>query len=171
LGGAVAQLFDITEVATQSAAFAEALNTVSFFKPRPSLEDVDDAVLSTAITLGGSDLIHIRDEAAFPKVCYHEFTEDNIPKFDCGDRGLIFGRLIENVPAPTDAPLSPNTETAIPWLVLEAREGSRTFTKIIRIVTAGGSPPTSCEGVAPDEVISVDYAAQYWMFNNATTGY
>jgi hypothetical protein len=157
-------------VVTESLPFADALNTVSFFNPRPILDDVQDIVLSTAI----SSRSHEGENSHFPKgefkkVCFHEFTEENVPKFDCGEKGLIFGRLLENVPAPLNAPLSPNTDKAIPWIVLEAREGSQVFTKIIRIVTAGGSPPATCEGYAPEDVISVDYSAQYWMFNNGTT--
>lgn len=168
-GGAVAQLFDVTDATVNSQAFADALNTVAFFNPRPILEDVADIVLSSSIASESREGPHShfpRDE--FKKACHHEFTEGNVPKFDCGEKGLIFGKLLENVPAPKDAPLSPDTDKAIGWLNLEAREGSQIFTKIIRIVTAGGSPPKSCEGVGPEEVILVDYAAQYWMFDNST---
>jgi hypothetical protein len=120
----------------------------------------------TDVPSDGTELGPLNGE--FQKVCYHEFNDAGTPSFDCGAHGLILGTKLEAVDPPADAQKSLDGAKALPWLNLAAKEGSRDITKVIRVVTAGGSPPSGCEGYAPEDVISVDYAAQYWFFNNGT---
>jgi hypothetical protein len=195
-GGAIAQLFNINSaISTPSTSsnqiqpnpnrqpYADAMTTVSFFGERPVLTNIANTESQTE-----SDVPpFISDE--FPKVCFHEFNEENIPVFDCGRFGVIFGTLLKRVDAPQDAPTTTLSNEdgparadiavaqgednkpaqAIPWLVLGVKEGSqsRGITKVIRVVTAGGSGPETCNGVGP-EGVSVDYAAQYWFFNDGS---
>jgi hypothetical protein len=106
----------------------------------------------------------------FPKACFHHFNDQGTPVFDCKDKGIIFGKKAESKPAPKSE-ICTTADTAvkdIPWLVLDGVEGSQGFNKIIRIVTAGGVAPESCDGVSPTDVIRIDYAAQYWMFDDGS---
>ncbi|KAF2647030.1 hypothetical protein K491DRAFT_615333, partial [Lophiostoma macrostomum CBS 122681] len=130
------------------------------------LFDVTSIIASSQAEGQNSLLGPLNDQ--FPKVCFHHFNAAGTPVFDCGDKGIILGLKLEAVDAPVGAQASANGAKAVPWLNLAAKEGSRDITKVIRVVTAGGSPPSGCAGYYPEDVISVDYAAQYWFFNNGT---
>ncbi|KAF2730478.1 hypothetical protein EJ04DRAFT_515207 [Polyplosphaeria fusca] len=155
--GAIAQLFDVTAKMAQSQDFVDLVTNIAQRNPRPSLEDVS---VADAGLLNGE----------FEKACFHFFDAEGTPVFDCGDKGIILASKLDSVPAPTEGTAGVEGAAAVPWLELAAKEGSRGITKIIRIVTTGGSAPASCEGVGADEVVQVDYSAQYWMMNNGTMG-
>ncbi|KAF2457243.1 hypothetical protein BDY21DRAFT_37605 [Lineolata rhizophorae] len=147
--GAVAQLFDATAEVANNQPLVDAVTNVAVGNPRPDL--AADA-LASLFPLNGQ----------FAPVAHHFFTADGVPTFDFGERGLLSGAKLENVPAPDDAAASPNGAAAVDWLLIDAVEPSNQFSKVARIVTAGGKPPASCEG--QESVIAVDYAAQYWFW-------
>lgn len=158
-GGAVAQLWDITDAMKSEQAYLDSITkSLNLFPLEtlgvPSLNDVSiDPLIGQ-----------------FPKACFHYFSKSGTPVFDCKEKGIIFGKKADSKPAPKPEACSTAdaTVTDIPWLVLDGVEGSQGFSKIIRIVTAGGVAPESCDGVKPDQVIKVDYAAQYWMFSDGS---
>ncbi len=67
-------------------------------------------------------------------------------------------------PAPSDAPKGPNGEAAVPWLKLNAVNGTKGGLRhIYRLNTVGGSAPKTCEGRRAG-VFNVEYSAQYWVY-------
>lgn len=60
-----------------------------------------------------------------------------------------------------------NGEGAVPWLKLTAQDPKgQILQEVYRVNTAGGSPPTSCQGMAA--TFEVQYAAEYWVYEAAS---
>lgn len=89
----------------------------------------------------------------------HFFFDSTTPEFDVVGMGSTLLKKTEDVTAP-----DPTQD--VPWLLLEAQEeiSSSTVKKIYRLNTVGGLAPSSCEGVAEGETVTVEYEAQYWMY-------
>ncbi|KZF19577.1 hypothetical protein L228DRAFT_250618 [Xylona heveae TC161] len=93
---------------------------------------------------------------------HHYFSADGTPTFDLGSVGFFHGAKLADIPAPANAPKGQVGEAAVDWLTLGDKGGSTGILEVYRVWTAGGSPPTTCDG--QEEVISVQYASQYWLF-------
>lgn len=102
--------------------------------------------------------------------------------------GVVKGKANKNSTVPTSScpGVGWQGEGAVAWLYLDATPESETtdvvfdgandqvvqqggqkeeqWRHIYRVNTAGGMPPKSCEGVEKGEVISVQYAANYWYY-------
>jgi hypothetical protein len=82
------------------------------------------------------------------------------PTWEGSDGGKVVGAVKANAPAP-----APN---AIAWLLLDikSREGSGQFTQavaILRVNTAGGSPPAAgCDEARAGSELRVPYTATYY---------
>jgi hypothetical protein len=89
----------------------------------------------------------------------HFFADLTTPDFNIPGLGNTRSKKVEEVPAP-----NPNAD--VKWLRLQAQtEGSTSQVKFIyRLNTAGGLAPSSCEGRAAGEVVTVQYQAQYWIY-------
>lgn len=89
----------------------------------------------------------------------HFFADLTTPDFDIPGLGNTQTKKVEEVAAP-------NPSADIKWLRLQAQtSGSTSQVKFIyRLNTVGGLAPTSCEGRAEEEVITVQYQAQYWIY-------
>ncbi|PGH18925.1 hypothetical protein AJ80_04252 [Polytolypa hystricis UAMH7299] len=68
---------------------------------------------------------------------------------------------VAKVSAPDGARTNSQGAGAVDWLRLDATSGSG-IKAIYRVDTAGGKPPQTCEGMAPN--FEVDYTAQYWAY-------
>ncbi|KAI0433336.1 hypothetical protein F5Y09DRAFT_83448 [Xylaria sp. FL1042] len=65
--------------------------------------------------------------------------------------------------APADAPKGLKGEAAVPWLFLGANsDATGGLHEVYRVETAGGSAPTTCEGMPAS--FEIQYAAEYWFF-------
>ena len=90
----------------------------------------------------------------------HFFADLTTPDFDISGLGNTKMRKVEEVAAP-------NLGADIKWLRLQAQTSDSTsqIKYIYRLNTAGGLAPTSCEGRAEGEVVTVRYQAQYWIYS------
>jgi hypothetical protein len=101
----------------------------------------------------------------------HYFRDKTTAFFDLDmpdpERG--FGKVAckkrEAVAAPPAAPVGQAGEKAVPWLLLDAVDGTTDNVKTVyRVNTAGGSAPATCRGQAA--TFQVDYAAVYWFWQS-----
>ncbi|KAJ7249777.1 hypothetical protein B0H12DRAFT_1121703 [Mycena haematopus] len=76
-------------------------------------------------------------------------------KFAGNATAYVLGAKVGDIPAPT------NSATNVDWLALNNAQGSLA-SKIFRIDTVGGQPPTSC--VPGSDPISVKYTAKYFLY-------
>lgn len=87
----------------------------------------------------------------------HFFVDNTTPEFDIIGLGSIQAKKAENCSAPVP--------DAVPWLRLEATvQENSAVRQIYRLNTVGGVAPTSCEGRADGETVTVEYEAQYWIY-------
>ncbi|KAJ9614252.1 hypothetical protein H2200_002388 [Cladophialophora chaetospira] len=95
---------------------------------------------------------------------HHFFTAAKVPTFDfteSGDPELGLGAMSVGVKSP-----APDASTAVPWLSLNRADGSvGPIQSIYRLNTAGGVAPATCANQEPGATISVQYAAQYWVYS------
>lgn len=95
-----------------------------------------------------------------------------MPAFDFsagGDAALGMGLMAVDTKgaAPSDAAVN------VPWLLLKRAESAvegQAIGQIYRVETRGGQPPANCDGKAEGDVVSVDYAAEYWVLSAQAAG-
>ncbi|KAJ7785287.1 hypothetical protein DFH07DRAFT_787339 [Mycena maculata] len=150
--GAVASLFDISCI-DKTPAFAN-IQTTAF-------KLWDSVPASVTASLIGSKV------AAPNLLGYHYFvvgpTGALVPKWDFTSTGknagnssaYVIGAKVGDIASPT------TPATNIDWLALNNASGSLA-SKIFRIDTVNGQPPTSC--VAGSANISVKYTAKYYLY-------
>jgi hypothetical protein len=137
--GAIASLFDVTAMAFESATLIDAIPAHAVYRPVPEYSMY-----------------------GFPVIGHHYFDSEGTPIFNLSTvQELLFVRKVANISAPVGASKGPAGTGAVDWLQLADKGGSVGCTDVYRVVTAGGSPPTSC--MTPDTV-TVDYAAEYWFY-------
>lgn len=94
---------------------------------------------------------------------HHFFNSAKTPTFDfteAADEALGLGLVTVGSRSP-----APDPATAVPWLQLNRVDGSvGPIQSIYRLNTAGGVAPATCAGQPAS--ISVEYAAQYWVFSS-----
>ncbi|TGZ80700.1 hypothetical protein EX30DRAFT_341355 [Ascodesmis nigricans] len=93
----------------------------------------------------------------------HYFPDATTPVFDFykDETKRFVGKKKENVACPkTDIIGDHGT---VDWLNLDATELAKGFKRAYRVVTAGGKPPATCEGMA--ETFEVHYATEYWFWS------
>jgi Protein of unknown function (DUF3455) len=97
------------------------------------------------------------------------FFHNATPVFDLNltpqaQYGYALAKKDSASPAPTDAPVGPNGEPAVPWLKLDTIEGTKGgIQHVYRLNTVGGTAPKTCEGKTPG-VFTIEYSAQYWFY-------
>lgn len=94
------------------------------------------------------------------EVGLHFFRDATTPVFEfrkSRSKDIFVGRRVEGVAAPSDA--EPGHYGAVDWLKLAAIEGSRGFSQVYRVTTAGGKAPRTCEGMPAR--FEVPYATEY----------
>ncbi|KAI5844282.1 hypothetical protein BZA05DRAFT_438916 [Tricharina praecox] len=97
------------------------------------------------------------------EVGLHYFTDATTPVFEftkSGSSDIFVGKKTEGVPAPSAAPQGDHG--AVDWLRLSAIEGTRGFSDVYRVNTAGGMAPRTCEGMPAK--FEIPYATEYWFF-------
>ncbi|KAH6994859.1 hypothetical protein EDB80DRAFT_151861 [Ilyonectria destructans] len=97
----------------------------------------------------------------------HYFTNATTPFFNVQSLGKEIGQAPcqknSTSPAPSGAAVGQQGEAAVPWLQLTTRDGATGGMKeVYRLTTAGGSAPSTCEGLS--ETFQVEYAALYWFW-------
>jgi len=104
----------------------------------------------------------------------HLFLDAKTPYFNLdtknfGDIGHATFAKKSSVDAPTNAPKGLKGEKAVAWLKLVAGGSDAVkiaatggLQEVYRVQTAGGSPPATCQGMAP--TFEVEYAAEYWFY-------
>ena len=126
----------------------------------------------------------------------HHFFSNKTPVFELNSGasgpathlGVVQGKANKNSTAPDGAcpGVGWQGNGAVAWLFLDATPDSETtevkfdgvnpevpagsneeWRHIYRVNTAGGMPPKTCEGVEVGQVISVQYAANYWYYKGA----
>jgi hypothetical protein len=149
-GGAVAELFDASDMARDDANFVKDITNLAAKNPPVVLKPSGQAPLNND----------------FNQIGFHFFNDEVVPVFDLGDKGIIFTKKNkQEFDPPADAGTNAFGDKAVKWLILDADpEKSRDITRVIRVVTAGGSAPDTCEG--QDPTFTVQYSAQYWFFNS-----
>ncbi|GAD96142.1 malate dehydrogenase [Paecilomyces variotii No. 5] len=153
--GAVATLFDASWI---SSSLPKLLDQVPPLLEQISLDNLTSAAGAVKIARGtrGRDLA----------IGKHYFLNPTTPFFDFRISGLDDWAATQknasvNAPAPSSADVDDVPTPDVAWLQLVAKDGVG-IKEVYRIVTAGGSPPATCEGQASS--IEVQYAAQYWFY-------
>ncbi|KAJ9667182.1 hypothetical protein H2201_002702 [Coniosporium apollinis] len=101
----------------------------------------------------------------------HYFTNLTTPFFDMDTALHAYGRggfaKVAGTPAPEGAPVGPKGRGngSVPWLKLGSVSADEGWQEVYRVNTAGGQPPSSCEGMP--KTFTVEYAAEYWMWKRA----
>ncbi|KAL2888210.1 hypothetical protein HOO65_040547 [Ceratocystis lukuohia] len=93
----------------------------------------------------------------------------NAPFFSLEHIGLGSAQFSVNssVPAPSTAAKGQAGEKAVAWLKLITRDALKaSFSEIYRVNTVGGSPPSTCEGLAPK--FTIEYSAEYWFYGRTS---
>lgn len=101
---------------------------------------------------------------------HHFFRDTTTPIFNMdtsttAEYGYVVGKKNASSVAPADAVVGQNNEGygAVAWLYLLAQNGTTDqLQNVYRLNTAGGSPPTTCEG--QESVFEIQYAAEYWFW-------
>lgn len=113
---------------------------------------------------------------------HHFFSTNTTPNFELDSSppgvgehlGLVVGKKGSNSSAP-------NSATDVAWLYLPATNASITthiaadlpggqgtnWSAIYRVNTAGGQPPSTCQGQTVGNTISVQYSAVYWFYKGS----
>ncbi|KAL2008544.1 hypothetical protein VTN00DRAFT_6738 [Thermoascus crustaceus] len=155
--GAVASLFDASCLATK---YPNVLHQL----PPALMQLPVDGVIYAAMSLGR--LLSSKDGGLV--LGQHYFADPTTPFFDlrlCGYKD--WAAAVKNASVSAPHPLQSSTTSKdeqsadVPWLKLESKDGVG-IKEVYRLVTAGGSPPATCEGQAPS--FDVDYAAEYWFY-------
>jgi hypothetical protein len=126
----------------------------------------------------------------------HHFFSEKTPVFELNSNpsgpaahlGIVKGKANANSTAPAGScpGVGWQGDGAVAWLFLDATDASETtdvqfdgvnnqvasgsreqWKHVYRVNTAGGMPPKTCQGVEPGQVISVQYAANYWYYKGA----
>ena len=116
----------------------------------------------------------IQGDPGLQHIGSHFFTSSGTPTFDLSagtkssqyPQGLLLsGKKLEAVLPPADACKGRDGGLAVDWLQLgdDGTGKSRGLKMVYRVETAGGSA-ASCAGTTPGQVISMDYAANYWFY-------
>ncbi|KAK4989041.1 hypothetical protein LTR66_003075 [Elasticomyces elasticus] len=88
---------------------------------------------------------------------HHYFVPPLTPTFDLGAT-LLSAKRLAKVPSPTGA---------IDWLYLvdDLSGRSHGLKAVYRVETIGGKAPATCDGLDTSKVLTVNYAAEYWLYN------
>ncbi|KAJ7653968.1 hypothetical protein DFH06DRAFT_1270045 [Mycena polygramma] len=151
--GAVASLFDIS--CLENTPLFTPIQTVAF----DVWSEAPASVTATSIgrTIGAPLLLGYHYFVTSPSGTglspIWDFTSTG--KFAGDSTAYVMGAKVGDILAPT----SPSTN--VDWLALNNAQGALA-SKIFRIDTVGGQPPTSC--VAGSAPISVKYTAKYYLY-------
>ncbi|KAM0280834.1 hypothetical protein ACHAQH_003864 [Verticillium albo-atrum] len=103
-----------------------------------------------------------------PFLGLHYFDGAGVPTFLTGtseadSEAVLKAFKVGDAPAPAGADPGPVGTGAVAWLYLGANPGSRGFTAVYRVITAGGKPKECVD----DKPQSVPYATYYWLYGSA----
>lgn len=149
--GAVASLFNITCLSVESPGLVAVLPDIALNLPVPFSSSTSSS--NTYFDLSG----------------HHYFLDDTTPFFNMDTSEHNYGtgafKKANSSNAPSNAMKGPENagNGAVAWLKLSAlNTAGQVFQEVYRVNTAGGSPPTTCQG--QQAAFEVDYAAQYWLY-------
>lgn len=148
--GAIADIFDITAFAEESADSSDftGLPAAAAYLPLPGVQQLLDGRMpagSHAAVIGK-----------------HYFNSAGVPTFDLSAKSsLLASKLVQKATAPADADAGPSGTGAVPWLKLDDAGGSIGLKEVYRVYTAGGNAPASCSA---EGILSVEYSAMYWFY-------
>ncbi|KAJ5901794.1 hypothetical protein N7495_002322 [Penicillium taxi] len=98
---------------------------------------------------------------------HHFFQNSTTPEFNLDltpekQFGYALTKKVDSISAPSSA--AKGKYGAVAWLYLTAISGTEgPYKSVYRVQTASGSPPTTCEGMAPS--FEIAYAANYYFFS------
>jgi hypothetical protein len=146
--GAIASLYNVSCIAASNSALLSQLPNLALQKSVTTVL----SILPPGVDLSG----------------HHFFSNPTTPVFDLDvgtvHLGVVVAKKVASSPAPSSAPTSNGTGN-VPWLYLEASDGTVGSIKAVyRLNTAGGQPPNTCEN-SPAQ-FSVQYAAEYWFWSS-----
>jgi hypothetical protein len=148
--GALATLYDVTALALLEPEIVELIPDTAVSQPMTNF-----IIPNTPLT--------IPNVGTFPIIGAHSFLDDGTPAFFIFQTGeTILAASLAKIAAPKDASVGPDGTGAVAWLALSAKAGSVGLEEVYRVVTAGGNPPETCEGI--DSVISIPYSAAYHFY-------
>lgn len=150
--GAVAILFDFTSLAFANLTKFNQVPPLAVNTPLTSFESSGES-----ITIDGV--------GTFPQLGLHYFLADGTPTFNLSVTDqILYGKKVGDIKAPISGNLGPAKTGPVDWLTLGDNGKSTGLKEVYRVETAGGNPPLTCEGYGVRDVISVQYAAQYWFY-------
>ena len=146
--GALATLYDLSRLAKKNETALHELPPTIVYQP--------------ISTVDNGNQIYVPHHGDFPLIGHHYFSADGTPTFDLSAHNdILFCKKIAAVSAPPNADVGPAGTGAVPWLNLSDKGGSVGLSEVYRVVTAGGKAPATC---ADSNLISIQYAAEYWFF-------
>lgn len=146
--GAVAVLFDITELARANSTILSTLTSEAVYVPF-------DPNTATSISIDGVPPLTF--------LGHHYFNAAGVPTFNLTAVGdILYGAKTASVAAPSTADVGPDRTGAVAWLQLQDKGGSVGLSEVYRVETAGGNQYATCTAAG---VMTIDYAAQYWFYD------
>ncbi|KAK4505809.1 hypothetical protein PRZ48_003774 [Zasmidium cellare] len=149
--GAVASLFNVTCMSADSPTLLSVIPNVALELPTPTANDATSPIY--------------RDISG-----HHYFTDLTTAFFNLDTNLNTYGaggfKKVNASDAPATAVKGQHGQGygAVPWLKLQAKTKDEcVFQEVYRINTAGGNPPTSCQGQAAE--FEIQYSAEYWFYS------
>ena len=146
----MASLFNVSCLAVESPGLVSTLPAIALDLPVPFTSANDQP---TYYALSG----------------HHYFLNTTTPFFNMDTSSHDYGtgafKKANSTSAPSTAMAGPGNKGngAVPWLKLGAIDtAGQVFQEVYRVNTAGGNPPTTCQG--QQSALEVPYAAEYWLF-------
>lgn len=156
--GALATLYDVSSYSEEDIT---AMPPIAVYLPLPVAPSTPLSVTTPLhIVAGSASTLLVRG--------YHYFGADGTPTFNLSnsyDEQILYAKKQASVKAPTNANPGKNGMGAVDWLYLDNKGGSIGLSSVYRVITAGGMPMASCEGVEAGSVTTIAYAALYWLYH------
>lgn len=145
--GAIATLYDATEMARSDPSALNALSAAAVMTPP-----------------GKNNCFNLPPTSKLARSGTHFFSADGTPTFVLNSNKSIQAKKNDSIKAPADAAKGPSGTGAVDWLQLVAKPApyvSVGISNLYRVETAGGMQTATCATVG---TLSVQYAAEYWLY-------
>ena len=98
---------------------------------------------------------------------HHYFNGGGQPTFDLGSDGLLVGKKVADIPAPSNATTGPAGNPtqdygAVDWLNLVNAGASVNLQEVYRVECAGGKAPPTCSSAGD---LFQQYSCLYWFYS------
>ncbi|USW53921.1 hypothetical protein Slin15195_G072400 [Septoria linicola] len=167
--GAIADLYDITSIATSSSGDKYTRSTLKAFetclKLTKCIPSVDNGYCETCHSISSAAFTLSATGKHVGTHYFDQISSLQLPNFSLPGLGgnFLSAKKISGAKAPSTAYQGANGLGAVDWLYLVDNGSGRSMGlgSVYRVETAGGVAPGKCGG---GEMVQVPYAAEYWFY-------